>query len=37
MFDYDKLVGSIYDSAANPELWPDTLEQVRDAVGGLMR
>jgi DNA-binding CsgD family transcriptional regulator len=34
MFEYDKLVGSIYDCAANPELWPDTLGQVRDSVGG---
>jgi DNA-binding CsgD family transcriptional regulator len=32
--DYEKLVGSIYDCAANPELWPDALGQVRDAVGG---
>jgi DNA-binding CsgD family transcriptional regulator len=30
MFDYDKLVGSIYDCAANPELWPSTLEIIRD-------
>jgi DNA-binding CsgD family transcriptional regulator len=34
MRDYDKLVGAIYDCAANPELWPDTLSLVRDAVGG---
>ncbi len=34
MFDYDKTVGSIYDCAANPELWPDALGQIRDAVGG---
>ena len=34
MFDYDKLVGSIYDCAANPELWPDTMGLMRDAVGG---
>ena len=34
MFDYEKLVGSIYDCAANPELWPDTLGSIRDAVGG---
>ena len=34
MFDYDKLVGSIYDCAANPELWPETLGYVRDTVGG---
>jgi hypothetical protein len=32
--DYETLVGSIYDCAANPELWPDALGQVRDAVGG---
>ena len=31
MFDYDRLVGSIYDCAANPELWPDALGQIRDA------
>jgi DNA-binding CsgD family transcriptional regulator len=34
MFNYEKLVGSIYDCAANPELWPDALGQVRDSVGG---
>ena len=34
MFEYDRLVGSIYDCAANPELWPDTLCRIRDAVGG---
>lgn len=30
MLDYDKLVGSIYDCAANPELWPSALEVIRD-------
>jgi DNA-binding CsgD family transcriptional regulator len=34
MFDYDKTIGSIYDCAANPELWPDALSSIRDAVGG---
>lgn len=34
MFDYDKLVGSIYDCAANPELWISTLEQIRDHANG---
>jgi DNA-binding CsgD family transcriptional regulator len=34
MFDYDKLVGSIYDCAANPELWESTLEQIRGHVNG---
>ncbi len=34
MVDYEKLVGSIYDCAANPELWPDALALIRDAVGG---
>lgn len=34
MLDYERIVGSIYDCAANPELWPDTLGQVRDSVGG---
>jgi DNA-binding CsgD family transcriptional regulator len=32
--DYDRLVGSIYDCAANPELWPHTLGMIRDSVGG---
>jgi DNA-binding CsgD family transcriptional regulator len=32
--EYDKLVGSIYDCAVNPELWSATLGDVRDAVGG---
>ena len=38
MFDYEKLVGSIYDCAANPELWPDagchgvwSLRRIRGA------
>jgi DNA-binding CsgD family transcriptional regulator len=31
---YETLVGSIYDCAAKPELWPDVLAQLRDAVGG---
>ncbi len=34
MFDYERIIGSIYDCAANPELWPDTMGLVRDAVGG---
>ncbi len=25
-----ELVGDIYDCAANPDLWPDTLGRVRD-------
>jgi DNA-binding CsgD family transcriptional regulator len=32
MFDYDAMVGSIYDCAANPELWPTTLTAIRDRV-----
>jgi DNA-binding CsgD family transcriptional regulator len=32
--DYETLIGSIYDCAANPELWPTALGQIRDAVGG---
>jgi DNA-binding CsgD family transcriptional regulator/PAS domain-containing protein len=34
MLNYDNLVGSIYDCAANPDLWPEALTKVRDAVGG---
>jgi DNA-binding CsgD family transcriptional regulator len=34
VIDNDKLVSSIYDCAANPELWPDVLASIRDAVGG---
>lgn len=34
MLDYDKLISSIYDCAANPELWPDTLSLIRDSVDG---
>ena len=30
---YDRLVGQIYDCAANPNLWPDTLESVRLTIG----
>lgn len=30
MVDHDKLVGSIYDCAANPELWTSTLSVIRD-------
>jgi DNA-binding CsgD family transcriptional regulator len=29
---YETLVGSIYDSAANPACWPDALSHIRDAV-----
>jgi DNA-binding CsgD family transcriptional regulator len=32
--DYEKIIGAIYDSAANPELWPDTLSLIRDSVKG---
>ena len=28
--DLDRLIGDIYDCAANPELWPETLGRVRD-------
>lgn len=34
MPNYDALVGSIYDCAANPELWPEVLTTIRDEVGG---
>ncbi len=30
MFDYDKVVGSIYDCAANPDLWEPTIAVIRD-------
>ncbi len=30
---YDNLVCSIYDCAANPELWPATLNKIRDEIG----
>ena len=30
---YDRLVGQIYDCAANPELWPETLSAMRDSMG----
>jgi DNA-binding CsgD family transcriptional regulator len=33
MFDYDKTVGAIYDCAANPEGWIDTLTDLRDQLG----
>ena len=33
MSDFDSLVGKVYDCAANPELWPNTLEVIRDAMG----
>ncbi len=34
MPDYEKIIGAIYDSAANPELWPDALSLIRDSVQG---
>ncbi len=34
MHDYDQIVSSIYDCAANPELWPEALGKVSNAVGG---
>lgn len=30
---YNSLVGSIYDCAANPELWPSALGQIAETVG----
>jgi DNA-binding CsgD family transcriptional regulator/PAS domain-containing protein len=30
---YDRLVGKIYDCAANPSLWPDALESFRKTLG----
>lgn len=30
---YEQLVGEIYDCAANPELWSDTLSRIRDHIG----
>ncbi len=30
MQDYNKIVSDIYDCAANPELWPETLNRMRD-------
>jgi hypothetical protein len=27
------LIGSVYDAAANPELWPIFLEKLADAIG----
>ena len=32
MQNFDTLVGSIYDCAANPELWPETLGQISQSV-----
>ncbi len=29
----DEIISDIYDCAANPELWPETLARIRDAVG----
>jgi DNA-binding CsgD family transcriptional regulator/PAS domain-containing protein len=34
MRDFDRLVGAIYDCAADPDLWPEALAQIRNAVGG---
>lgn len=33
MYDYDQIVSSIYDCAANPEGWATTLTQIRDRLG----
>ncbi len=33
MDEFDVIVSGIYDCAANPELWPQTLEQIRSTVG----
>ncbi len=33
MDDHDSLIASIYDCAANPELWPQTLDRIRDRFG----
>jgi DNA-binding CsgD family transcriptional regulator len=34
MRDFEVLVGAVYDCAANPELWPNTLALIRDSIGG---
>ena len=31
MLDYDRIIGSIYDCAADPSLWPKTLTEIRDS------
>lgn len=33
MLDYQRIIGGIYDCAANPELWAKTLNEIRDHVG----
>jgi DNA-binding CsgD family transcriptional regulator len=33
MFDYDSLVGSVYDCAANPGLWVETLDRIKAELG----
>jgi DNA-binding CsgD family transcriptional regulator len=33
MVGIEQVVGRIYDCAANPELWPDVLSEIRDLVG----
>ena len=33
MQDYQNIIGDIYDCAANPELWPKTLESLRGVMG----
>ena len=32
MQDYDQIISDIYDCAANPDLWPETLNRMRDYI-----
>ncbi|MGL4238813.1 helix-turn-helix transcriptional regulator [Tabrizicola sp.] len=31
--DFDRILGEVYDCAANPDLWPQTLERIRSSLG----
>jgi DNA-binding CsgD family transcriptional regulator/PAS domain-containing protein len=31
--DFDVIIGAVYDCAVNPDLWPETLEQIRATLG----
>lgn len=33
MADFENIIGRVYDCAANPALWPDTLEVIREKLG----
>lgn len=34
MDEFEEILGDVYDCAVNPDLWPQTLERIREVLGG---